>query len=174
MKAIIKHLSFTKNEIRVLLLIVSVLVVGFSIKYYKEVLTKPDTEYDYSESDRNFLEKSRNMLIGSLTGDDSTLADEERKLVDSLQALEDSLDTDDYSTDKKNTSKGELKEKSININTATKEELIAIPGIGDKISDKIIIYREEHGGFKRIEDIMNVKGIKKKKFEKMKAYITVD
>ena len=174
MKAIIKHLSFTKNEVRVLLLIVSVLVVGFSIKYYKEVLSKPDTEYDYSESDRNFLEKSRNMLIDSLKEDDSTLTDEEKKLIDSLQALEDSIDTDDYSTDKKNTSKNELKEKSININTATKEELMAIPGIGDKISDKIIIYREEHGGFKRIEDIMNVKGIKKKKFEKMKAYITVE
>lgn len=174
MKAIIKHLSFTKNEIRVLLLVVSVLVVGFSIKYYKEVLTKPDLEYDYSESDRDFLKKSRNMLLGSLMDDDSTLTEDERKLMDSLKALEDNLDTDDYSTDKKNTSKNELKEKSININTATKEELIAIPGIGDKISDKIIIYREEHGGFKKIEDIMNVKGIKKKKFEKMKAYITVD
>ena len=174
MKAIIKHLSFTKNEIRVLLLVVSVLVVGFSIKYYKEVLTNPEKEYDYSKSDRDFLEKSRNMLLGSLSDDDSTLTEDERKLIDSLQALEDSLDTNDYSTDKKNTSKNELKEKSININTATKEELIAIPGIGDKISDRVIIYREEHGGFKNIEDIMNVKGIGKKKFEKMKPYITVD
>lgn len=174
MKAIIKHLSFTKNEIRVLLLIVSVMVVGFSIKYYKEVLTKPDIEYDFSESDRDFLKKSRNMLLGSLMSDDSTLTDDEKKLIDSLQALEDSLDTDDYSTDKKSTSNNELKEKKININTAAKEELIAIPGIGDKISDKIIIYREENGSFKNIEEIMNVKGIKRKKFEKMKAYITVD
>ena len=61
----------------------------------------------------------------------------------------------------------------ININSASKEELKTLSGIGDATADKIIKYREEHGGFSRIEDIMKVSGIKDKLFSKIKDYITV-
>ena len=62
----------------------------------------------------------------------------------------------------------------VNINTATKEELMKIPGIGPKMAEQIIKHREVYGEFKRIEDIMNVKGIGQKKFEKMKNYLTTN
>ena len=61
----------------------------------------------------------------------------------------------------------------ININTATAEELVELPGIGNKIANRIIEYREKNGNFKTIEEIMNVKGIGKKKFKKIKGLITV-
>ncbi len=61
----------------------------------------------------------------------------------------------------------------ININTATAEELDKLPGIGPVKSQAIIQYREEHGGFKSIDEIKNVKGIKEGEFGKIKDNITV-
>ncbi len=62
----------------------------------------------------------------------------------------------------------------ININTATKEELMKLPGIGEQTAERIIQHRKIYGEFKRIEDIMNVKGIGQKKFEKIKNYLTTN
>lgn len=87
---------------------------------------------------------------------------------------DDTLKTTD-SKGKTKTKKGEnLAEKSININTAAKDQLVQLPGVGNSTADKIIEYRETHGSFKRIEDIMKIKGIGQKKFDKMKAFITVE
>ena len=61
----------------------------------------------------------------------------------------------------------------ISINTATKEELMTLTGIGEKKSEDIIKYREENGEFTSIEDIKNVKGIGDSLFEKIKDYITL-
>lgn len=63
--------------------------------------------------------------------------------------------------------------KQINLNTAMVSDLEAISGIGPKTAEKIIEYRKEHGKFDKIEDVMNVRGIKEKKFEKIKRYLTV-
>ncbi len=61
----------------------------------------------------------------------------------------------------------------ININTATKEQLMTLTGIGESKADDIITYRSQNGGFKRIEDIMNISGIKESAFNKIKDNITV-
>jgi competence protein ComEA len=63
--------------------------------------------------------------------------------------------------------------RKININTASTRELEILPGIGDATASNIIKYREEHGNFNKIEDIMNVSGIKENRFEKIKEYIKV-
>lgn len=62
----------------------------------------------------------------------------------------------------------------ININTATKEELETIPGVGPSTAESILAYREDEGSFGQIEDIMNVSGIGEGKFEQMREFITVD
>ncbi len=62
----------------------------------------------------------------------------------------------------------------VNINTASKEMLMSLPGIGESRAESIIVYREENGGFKNIEDIMKVSGIKDAAFNKIKQYICVD
>lgn len=61
----------------------------------------------------------------------------------------------------------------IDINTATKEQLMTLGGIGESKAMAIIAYREEHGKFKKIEDIMNITGIKNGVFDKIKSQIRV-
>lgn len=61
----------------------------------------------------------------------------------------------------------------VNINTASLEELCKIPGIGTTRAAAVISYREEHGSFESIEDIMKVSGIKEGTYEKIKENISV-
>ena len=61
----------------------------------------------------------------------------------------------------------------VNLNTAGKEELMTLSGIGESRADAIIAYREANGPFGAIEEIMNIEGIKGKMFEKIRGSIEV-
>ena len=61
----------------------------------------------------------------------------------------------------------------INLNTATSAQIATLPGVGEKAAERIIEYRDKNGGFKKIEELMNVKGIGEKSFLKLKPLITV-
>ncbi len=61
----------------------------------------------------------------------------------------------------------------LDINTAGKEEFMTLPGIGEAKADIIIRYREEHGAFQSIEELMNIPGIKEGVFNKIKSSIKV-
>ncbi len=61
----------------------------------------------------------------------------------------------------------------VNINTATQEQLETLPGLGAKVAQRIIEYRQKNGNFKKVEDLMNVKGIGEKSFLKLKPRLTV-
>lgn len=62
----------------------------------------------------------------------------------------------------------------VNLNTATKEELMTVPGIGNSKAESILAYRMEHGCFADVRDIMKIAGIKEGIFEKIKDSITVN
>ena len=61
----------------------------------------------------------------------------------------------------------------VNLNTATKEELQTLPGIGEAKAQSIVAWREEHGSFTQIEDIMKIEGIKEGVFSKIKDSVKV-
>lgn len=176
MNAFFQKLNFTKSEIRVLLVLLIILSLGFGIKITKGLISEDSAVFDYTKTDKLFKEKSANVL--SVLNDtnfvvDSLFSKDELKTIGNVKKGEDSLKVSEGK--KKKGKKGEgLKEKSININTATKEQLVLLPGIGDSTADKILAYRKDHGGFKTIDDIMKIKGIGTKKFDKMKPFITTE
>jgi competence protein ComEA len=61
----------------------------------------------------------------------------------------------------------------VNVNTATAEQLEALPGIGPRTAARIVEYRQKSGGFKKVEDLMNVQGIGEKSFLRIKSMVTV-
>src|SRR3989475_954786 len=63
--------------------------------------------------------------------------------------------------------------KPVNINTASSEELQQVPGIGPVTAEKIIQMRKSYGSFKSVDDLLAIKGIGKKRLDKMRKYLTV-
>ena len=62
----------------------------------------------------------------------------------------------------------------VNVNAATAEELSLLPGVGPAKAQAIIRYRTEHGAFKRVEDLSQVKGIGDKQLEKIRAHVALE
>jgi len=62
---------------------------------------------------------------------------------------------------------------SVNLNAATPAELEELPGVGPSKAEAIVAFRKARGGFKKVEDLMKVRGIGRKTFLKLKPYLTV-
>ncbi len=109
-------------------------------------------------------------LVGSVSDSDDSL---EIRFVNEI----DKIIADTSIIGKKNLTENnlprKLTKKSININKADLKTLDLLPGIGEKTAQDIIAYRKKYGGFKRLDEIMNVPRIGLKKFENIKDYITL-
>ena len=112
------------------------------------------------------------------------LADSQKFYVPSLDEIKNGVpafvneweDTGSNSNDSASTdiaNSGSFQNKVININFASLSELVQLPGIGDVIAQNIIDYRNKYGQFKSKEELINVKGVGEKKFEKIKDLISV-
>jgi competence protein ComEA len=64
-------------------------------------------------------------------------------------------------------------QEPLDINGASLEQLKTLPGVGDVIARRIVDFRQEHGPFRRVEDLMRVKGIGEKSLERLRPYIKV-
>ena len=142
----------TKSEQRALLLVSLIIISAILFEWLKphQIHTKI---YDYSLQDSLFKALS------------SPQRQKSAEKQDILQAA--------ASSSKQKKIRPVLRPKSININTANKDELTRLPRIGPKIADRIISYRKTNGPFKNIEEIKNVKGIGSKTFERLAPYIKV-
>jgi|SRR4030095_1898129 len=165
MKGFIRKSGLTKNEALIVAFLVIAFITGLIIKYSG---WKKPQEYDYSASDKKFDEQVRS-AFGELEKNKLTDNGQQRK--NELDRFADSLITAKENTPRNDTSKIDRK---ININSAFAPDLEILPGIGEVIAERIVDYREQKGGFKKIEDIKKVKGIGEKKFEQIREYITVE
>ena len=70
-------------------------------------------------------------------------------------------------------SQGETRQEPVDINTATAEDLQKVPGIGEALARRIIEFREEHGRFEKVDDLLNVRGIGVASLEKLRHFVVV-
>lgn len=130
--------------------------------------------YEFPEGSRVFeaIEKA-----GGMTEDASeTFLNQAEKLSDGQQIYVPSKKEVESTALIQKTEKEESEgtaEKKVNINTATKEELMTLNGIGEAKAEAIIRYRDQEGGFQSIEDIKKIEGIKEGVFHKVKDRITI-
>ncbi len=161
-RSIVDYFGFTKTETRVVFFILGALLIGGAIKLYKfyfQYDEPPDALFDYTESDREFQQRSSEIRSGKrseqLNGGPGA---EER----------------DFPTSKQGEKSAGPVVGRININTASKDQLRNLPGIGATLAERIVLYREEHGPFSSAYDLKNVRGIGDKKFEQLKRYISLE
>jgi len=152
--------GFTPTEGKVVLFLLVTFVIGGAIKLYR--YHDPSAflpSFDYSEVDKEFDLRVR--LIDSID------AEQKRKLADSGAAT---------SSKRKTTrvKKADRLQSVVNINTATKAELMKLPGIGEALAERILVYREQNGAFKDVSELQKVKGIGEKKFEQIRPLVKAE
>lgn len=111
-------------------------------------------------------------LATVLTDGDKVRIPTKEEVAEMSQQEKTAVDTGVISAEGLKNSQQQLSDK-VNINTAGKDELCTLPGIGQTRAESIIAYRNANGDFLQIEDIMQVSGIKESSFQKIKDKITV-
>ena len=139
-----KLFGFTRNEIRALLFLSSTFLAGLGIRWYQEgdPQTTP-SQFDYSVQDSVFHARSSAVLAETTAGKPAA-----RKKAKKSPARH-----------------------SIDINTASKDELMLLPGIGETYAERIVIDRQDHGPFRSVDDLTRVKGIGTKTLARIREFI---
>ena len=159
-KKLSEKIGFTQTEIKVILFLVVVFLVGAAYSIIDNSSKGEYINFDYSEQDSLFSLYKKNFPPDKLPDESVDIKAE----VLELKPL-------DYERNKKPPLP---EEKSININKAGINQLISLPGIGEKTAQKIIKLRDERGGFKNLEELMDVKGIGEVKFNKIKKFLYIE
>ncbi|AFH48799.1 DNA uptake-like protein [Ignavibacterium album JCM 16511] len=157
-----KKINLTTTELKISGFLILTLLVGVLIKFIFGITEKTElTFYNYAQSDSIFFISDEN------NGTNSEIIN---KNVDYKQEV---FDFNERSFNKVFTKQLPV-EKSINLNKATKQELMSLPGIGETTAKNIIDLREKIGRFRKPEDLLKVKGIGSKKLDKIINYIFID
>lgn len=142
-----ERFGFTRNELTAVLVLSTVFLVGSAIKLWTPATATRTVlpEFSYASLDSQFLSLSR--------------------------APRDTASAPRRSATRK--SAQTLARQSIELNSATADELQKLPGIGPAIARRIVAYREEHGDFNEPGDVSSVKGIGPRTLERIRAYLIV-
>jgi competence ComEA-like helix-hairpin-helix protein len=137
-------IGFTRTEAQVLLFLSGTFILGLGLKYLRDpALTAPTDLPSTHRSDSTFAARS-------------AIANDPSRVPVTAAAAR---------------TKTPPAAGSININTSSKEELMRLPGIGPAYAGRILAFRAEHGPFRTLEELQNVKGIGPKTFERIKPFL---
>ena len=146
-----RRFGFTQNEIRVILVLSLSLLAGTVIKWLRTSDGVPGVirpVFDYARADSEFSARSHS------APDEPAAPAEQRTGRSHKRTLS-------------------LPPSSVDINAATKQQLILLPGIGESFAERIILYREEHGPFRSVDDLRSIRGIGPGIIAKIRPYVRV-
>jgi len=139
-----KVFGFTQNEIRALLFLSCTFLAGLALRWFQEHNPpEPATHFDYSREDSIFADRSARILSEPAPEGKTT----------------------------RRQAKKTLERHSIDINTASKNDLMLLPGIGESYAERILIDRQDNGPFRSVDELTRVKGIGKKTLARIREFI---
>jgi len=154
--------GFTQTEIKVIFFLLIILLIGGVAK----TVTQSKENFDY----KNFsYTKDDSLFISESQGNESIKAFETSDSLNKSKVL-DFKNQSFFNAERK----AIPKEKSVNLNKSGVEELTKIPGIGKIIAKNIIELRNQRGKFLTLEELLDVKRIGDKKFNKIKRYFYIE
>lgn len=155
--------GFTETEGKVIIFFTAILLVGAGSKIFlQSPQPKLPASFDYSEEDSLFALAETEINLPVITKEKSENVDYKQEVLD--------FNKQNF---QKNKSEPLPEEKSVDLNSATLEVLLTLPGIGKKTAENIVIYRNSNGKFNSLDDLLNVKGIGKSKLSKIKKYLYI-
>jgi comEA protein len=163
LKQLSGKLSLSISELKVFLFLFLILTAGIVYKISKTDERVEPVEFDYSRKDSLFRAAGDKINLHNNGGNGDKKFDYKQEVLDF-----NTQNFIDVKTEKTSA------EKSINLNTAGIEELMRIPGIGEKTAEKILQYRNENGSFRQLEQLQEIKGIGSKKFNLIKIYVYIE
>lgn len=158
-----RKIGFTETESRIILFVLFAFFVGIVVLHFKETTGNENIlQFDYSGQDKLF---SEGVPVDEQV--DSLTVQKERK--GELEKGSSGSHVKKLSENKSSANVG-----VINLNKATREQLITLPGIGLKTANAIVDFKLRNGNFKSVNELTNVKGIGRAKLEKIRKFIYVE
>ena len=151
-----QKIGFTRKEAIAILVLSGTFLTGLGIRWFQSTQNndiQTHQQFDYSKSDSTYAARAQ------------AWADGQRPPTQPLP----SSSTPSQTSPRKVLSS----QHRIDLNTATKTELMTLPGIGSSFADRILEYRTTHGKFTSVEDLSGVKGIGEKKLQKLRPLVRI-
>lgn len=161
LKVLARKIGLTENEFKILVFFLLLYLGGLAIKNFSEEKTEPE-KFDYSDFDR---------LYETLNNDSSATDSIEK---DSAATKKSEINKKEFANHESAKVKVAPKENSVDLNAASLEIFMQLPGIGKRTAENIIAYRQKIGRFKSVNELLNVKGIGQSRLENIKKYIYID
>lgn len=165
LKKVSKKIGFTETEIKVILFLAVGFLIGFAIKLYQDDSIPEYKTYDYSQEDSifNFYKnKTEEKLSEKKNRDENNIVDSKAEVLDFKSTKFEEKESLPLPA-----------ENSIDINKSDIKTLIRLPGIGEKTAQKIIELRNKKEKFEKLNELLEVKGIGKSKFNKIKKFLYI-
>ena len=156
-------LGFTQQEQKIVLFLVFSLVVGAGVQLYKRVVGQSQEQQLNAAFIEEFRERAAAVNSDSLASASSSLSS-----VNSPSPRQ-----KPFSGRVREAEKATGRHRKVNINSSTSAELEALPRIGPTLAKRIVEYRNKHGEFSQVRDLIKVKGIGKSTLKELEPYVAL-